>query len=260
MKEAKAIITERIGKLLDEKNVKQKELAKILGITDNTVSYYVSGKRTPNIDQIIKIANYFNISTDYLLGLTPVETNNVDLKKICEYTGLTEKSVERLRQFENGIYSAFKVTQFINSFIENDCVALISRSVQVAKKLSETIEIHGAPLKFKSKDALKQYSEKLQIIKKELFDLCGDYFGVMSADEKINFEIYNIQQTFINFIYSILPDIKESDKIQDEENTYITKEELAEFLSIGKYEEDGSEFINKNCVPPIEQRANKEEM
>lgn len=61
-------IGQRIYCTLMSKNIKQKELAAALGVTDNTISYFVSGKRTPNTEQIIKIAAFLNVSTDYLLG------------------------------------------------------------------------------------------------------------------------------------------------------------------------------------------------
>jgi len=61
-------IGQTIGTLLAEQNKKQKDLAKELGVTDNTISYIVAGKRAPNLAQITTIARFFNVSTDFLLG------------------------------------------------------------------------------------------------------------------------------------------------------------------------------------------------
>lgn len=94
----KSIIGIRIEKALLSRNMKQKDLAKILGVTDNTVSYYVSGKRTPNTEQIIKIATSLNISADWLLGLSDVQKPDTNVQAICEYTGLTEIALEVLRR------------------------------------------------------------------------------------------------------------------------------------------------------------------
>lgn len=57
-----------IGTLLTEQNKKQKDLAKELGVTDNTISYIVAGKRGPSLAQITTIARFFNVSTDFLFG------------------------------------------------------------------------------------------------------------------------------------------------------------------------------------------------
>ena len=47
-----------------------KELSRILNISESSISLYESGKRTPSISLIIKIADYFNVSTDFLLGVS----------------------------------------------------------------------------------------------------------------------------------------------------------------------------------------------
>lgn len=84
------IIGRRINTVLAEKNIKQKDLASALGVTDNTISYFVSGKRTPNTEQIIKIAKFLDVSSDYLLGLSGAKSTNEIVQKIHKYTGLDE--------------------------------------------------------------------------------------------------------------------------------------------------------------------------
>lgn len=74
-------IGQRINSALASNNMKQKDLAKILGVTDNTISYYCNGTRTPKVDQLAPIAQALNVTTDYLLGLTNdpnVQTSAVD--------------------------------------------------------------------------------------------------------------------------------------------------------------------------------------
>lgn len=101
MKTVKNVIAQRINYLLAKNNKKQKELAAHLGVTDNTVSYFAGGKRTPNIEQIIQIAGFFNVSTDYLLGYTEVETTDINLKAVCDYTGLIEDAVDSIKFFSS---------------------------------------------------------------------------------------------------------------------------------------------------------------
>lgn len=61
-----------LKKLRTEKNITQKDLAKYLGVSDRSVGYYETGQRTPPPDIIEKIADYFNVSVDYLLGRTNI--------------------------------------------------------------------------------------------------------------------------------------------------------------------------------------------
>lgn len=55
-------------KLMDRNETNQTELAKYVGYTPQTVSKWYVGKTEPDSKTLKKIANYFNITTDYLLG------------------------------------------------------------------------------------------------------------------------------------------------------------------------------------------------
>ncbi len=92
--ELKAIIGRNINTLLAINDKKQKDLAEYLGVKDNVVSYFVNGTRTPNIEQIKKIATFFNCSTDYLFGLSGTPTKDRDISFICDYTGLDEDTIQ----------------------------------------------------------------------------------------------------------------------------------------------------------------------
>ena len=56
----------------------QVQLAQKLGVTKQTVSNWENDNIQPSIDMLIKISKAFNVSTDYLLGLTPTNSINVD--------------------------------------------------------------------------------------------------------------------------------------------------------------------------------------
>ena len=60
----------RLTVLLDENNMTQTDLAKKIGVSNVTICRYLTGERTPRIDVLTKIAYVFNVSLDYLLGLS----------------------------------------------------------------------------------------------------------------------------------------------------------------------------------------------
>ena len=60
----------RLTVLLDENNMKQTELAKKVGISNVTICRYLTAEIIPRLDVVIKIASLFNVSVDYLLGLS----------------------------------------------------------------------------------------------------------------------------------------------------------------------------------------------
>lgn len=47
----------------------QKELAKILYVTDSTISHYEQGVNVPTTEMVIKLAKLFDVTTDYLLNI-----------------------------------------------------------------------------------------------------------------------------------------------------------------------------------------------
>ncbi len=60
----------RLRDLREDLDLTQKELAEFLHIKQNTYSQYENGQRQLPIDVLIKLAKYYKVSTDYILGLT----------------------------------------------------------------------------------------------------------------------------------------------------------------------------------------------
>lgn len=61
---------DRLKKLREEKNMYQKDLANILGVSAGAIGMYENNKRTPDFDILKKIADVFDVTIDYLLGRT----------------------------------------------------------------------------------------------------------------------------------------------------------------------------------------------
>lgn len=72
----------RLKQLRTKKGISQKDLACSLGCKQNTISQWESGKRIMNAEALKTVADYFNVSTDYLLGISisndepPAEQNS----------------------------------------------------------------------------------------------------------------------------------------------------------------------------------------
>lgn len=60
----------RLGNLIEENNVTQRQLAFDLHIANSTINGYISGYREPDFAMLMRLAAYFDVSTDYLLGLS----------------------------------------------------------------------------------------------------------------------------------------------------------------------------------------------
>lgn len=95
--------------LRNKKNISQLKLSMDLELSQELISQYELGKSLPTIANLVKLANYFNCSTDYLLGLTNDFSKKSDLKKdelevtelIQNYSDLSLKNREKLKSYLN---------------------------------------------------------------------------------------------------------------------------------------------------------------
>ena len=70
------IIGERLSDLRKDKKLRQRDLAKILGVSESTISLYEREMVSPPDDIKIKLIKYFNITMDYLMGLSDIANHN----------------------------------------------------------------------------------------------------------------------------------------------------------------------------------------
>lgn len=66
---SKEIFKERLKDLIDEKGLNNQKLSELTGIPRTSISNWLNGRRTVQIEALVKIALFFGVSTDYLLGL-----------------------------------------------------------------------------------------------------------------------------------------------------------------------------------------------
>lgn len=68
--DTKKIFSERIRELRQKSAVSQMQLANALRLTQNSIGMMERGHRGTTIDKLVLLAEYFHVSTDYLLGVT----------------------------------------------------------------------------------------------------------------------------------------------------------------------------------------------
>lgn len=57
--------------LREKRGLSQRDLAKLLGVSSSTIGMWESGKREPNFETLLKIAGFFDVTTDYMMGREP---------------------------------------------------------------------------------------------------------------------------------------------------------------------------------------------
>ena len=66
----------RLRELREEKGIGQKELGKLFNVAQNTISNWENGTREPDTKTLMKLAEFFECSVDYLVGRTDEWLNN----------------------------------------------------------------------------------------------------------------------------------------------------------------------------------------
>lgn len=109
----KEIFAQVLSRLLKEHDLSQRKFASQLGLSVQAVSTWCNGKTYPECSMLIKIAQYFNVSTDYLL--TGEKPEN---KSVREVLGLSDQACDCLKLAMTEKYSDIRNT--INDILSHD--------------------------------------------------------------------------------------------------------------------------------------------
>lgn len=104
-----------LRKHLEAPGMTQQLLADHVGVKRQTVAQWKDGITTPDIESLSKIADYFKVNTDYLLGRIDCPTNNMNVRNVAEWTGLSDEAIELISALN--INAGFRKT--INMLLVN---------------------------------------------------------------------------------------------------------------------------------------------
>ena len=109
---------ETLKELMDERNLNGKQLGAEIGVAGPTITRYISGKHLPDIDILVLIADYFNCSTDYLLGREP-DNPYLKFKRRPPFTEQIEFLATHLSPTFNAFYTKASIHE--STFYEWKC-------------------------------------------------------------------------------------------------------------------------------------------
>ena len=89
------MLHQRIRTLRQTRSMSQVQLARLLGVTKQSVSNWENNNIQPSIDMLVKIARFFSVSTDYLLCL--------DDRQLLDTSGLSPQVIAHLQQLIDDI-------------------------------------------------------------------------------------------------------------------------------------------------------------
>ena len=97
--------TNRIKDLREDRDLRQTDVAEATGIDQRTLSNYETGKTNPDSFALIRLADFFNVSIDYLLGRTNLRKDTADdvLQELQAARSMLDDAMSALRRMGSDI-------------------------------------------------------------------------------------------------------------------------------------------------------------
>lgn len=96
--ETRVKLAERLRICLDNKGWNASKLATKAKVSKSSISTYMNGDQRASISLIVKLAKALEVSTDYLFGLSDLESPKEDLKTVYALTGLSDEAIIALKE------------------------------------------------------------------------------------------------------------------------------------------------------------------
>ena len=102
----------RLKELREQRRLNQEGLAMKLSVSQSTISAYEVGERTPDLDTLINIATVFDVSIDYLVGLSDTRQHIKqgdlppdEMEYLCKYKQANKVDREKIKAYIDGLLS-----------------------------------------------------------------------------------------------------------------------------------------------------------
>ena len=199
--------------LIERKKTTITAVADFIGVSRQAVSQYQDGSTQPNAETVVKIAEYFNVSTDYLLT-----GNNKDVDEsfniACDVTGLSAEAIKNIIEWKNGdlfasIDRSYEKLDFlrsgnVESFVETIDSLIISPDFPML--LNNIILYKKAVLEFQKTeneliDVRKRFENDIDWINETIDEY--DEKGLFDKKELIDLYLFRMQELIKNITRNI---------------------------------------------------------
>lgn len=190
-----------LSDLRKNRNLSQRALSDTLGLSHSTIGMYESGQREPNFETLKKIASFFNVSIDYLLGLTD-DKNDFEHKNNLNEIVYTQ--LRSLNDIDDNHYFDRRLNDF-SEHIKDGSFPVTEGSIDSIALLFDTNSLYllGQTDNWYSEDPMDENFKKN--VKEETRKLLNDQEKLVSEyNEK---KIKEQQKILVNRAYNTLSDL-----------------------------------------------------
>ena len=125
------MIYERLKELRLANNLTQADFAAAFNISQGTIGNWESGKRTPDIEMIIKISAFFNVSTDYLLGCsdTPTTSTTTGNTNVIQQCKISNSPIHMNDEHKDGLEQ--ELLSVMKNFSRRDKIKILNFAYEI---------------------------------------------------------------------------------------------------------------------------------
>lgn len=215
-----AIRSERLKDLRTSMGISTKALADATGISVGSLNTWenddaTAGKTSTDgikLENLIKLADFYGVSLDYLAGRTDVKSPSPTLQGVCEYTGLTEKVVEKLNVHVERIKENHPLAFGSEYMLESLSLFLECKSsMTLFALLSHYIQAKGKAEQQRKRDYLITPSAFLMASSKRFRDLEEKGYQLLTPDDAVDYAYFQASDQFADILKDELGEEEESD-------------------------------------------------
>ena len=123
----------RLREVMEKNGATQQEVANVICRKRQSVGNYMDGSAGPDWKTLVTLAKYFNVSADWLLGLSEVKSQDISTKQMCEKTGFSENAIlAMIAQKDNSPAQAVINALLSDTDFLMNCTKLGNFSISVA--------------------------------------------------------------------------------------------------------------------------------
>ena len=133
-------LPQNLTKLRTQKGITQEEIASALAVSNKTISKWENGSSAPDLSMLIQLADYYGVSTDFLLGISSSQAQSAESNMKAEFVGLTRQETI-LKAFD--LVRAFIPSAFENFHAAESADVIPSRKAPRNRDSISTHEFHN---------------------------------------------------------------------------------------------------------------------
>ena len=135
----------RLTELRESRGLTIVKAANEIGITRQSLSRYETGTIMPDIEVLCMLANFYDVSADYLVGMSDCYSRNTSVSAMCDYTGFSENMIEffnLLFRVSQGLpgFEEYTLTNILEDLIRGVDVSSFRKFAELKRKSEILVE------------------------------------------------------------------------------------------------------------------------